>query len=984
MSNLQGSINTKINLNGELFKMGTKGYSAYEVAVQQGFQGTVDEWLASLQGPPGKDGSIVFEELTEEQKEMLRGPKGDPFLYSDFTQEQLEALRGPQGIQGETGPQGEQGPKGDTGEQGPKGDKGEQGLQGNTGPQGPAGTPGEDGQSATITVGTVTTLEAGSNATVTNVGTETNAIFNFGIPKGRDGSEGGNKGSKFDLKYFGAKGDGTTDDTTSIKNAISYCKTNGISTLYIEEGNYVVSNVLTIDFSNFTLQGSKNGILKYVGEGIDGNIINVIGSSYDNYVKNINIKGVNIDGSPQTYKGGTTMSTPTSTNPNPIYKGLRCIHVQYAENIKIEDCDLDDIYGEGIIIENCGNVLIDSNKVYDVGGGNIIENGQTGYDDFGDGIASFHSFNVIYSNNTVINTRTYQSGDAQGYVCGRSGLEFEYALNAYDNRVPLDSLFSDTSKAYGLIMKNNFVYGYTKGIHLEADVRALISQNTVMHNNIGIMATCGGYCNFVQNYFNSDNVGAAFQVGYDGYYSGIAISQYGDDNEYDNGCVVNANIFEGDCTGVVLGKSKVMISDNHFKTSSQAISNFDNDLTDIILSNNTFDKDSIINFYHLNNTKILGNILNGVSKNDVLEGCNNIDFVNNTIRRKIWNYGNENLSFRKNNFLADSTLDDFVFISQCNNIDYVDNVIDVSNNDTCHVLNAEETISNLLIDSNNIVTTINRATGLFSVVSADNITINNNNVNNNSSSFSLFASNWVISNVTCLCNILENSIGYIINSTVGGIIGINKISNNEGQFHFENTPNSSLDDFEGCYVQAGDSIYKYNSTDGWVCTKSGYYVTTSWSAKDYSAGDFILSNGYVYKCVVAGTSTVAPTSTTLGETQTTTDNLQWVCCGEPGVLSVINSNITETDPVFSASASAGITSSDISNWNAKSNFSGSYDDLTNKPTIPTKTSQLTNDSGYLTSIPSGYVTSTTINSIKVVDSLPNTEENGVLYLVKEV
>lgn len=43
---------------------------------------------------------------------------------------------------------------------------------------------------------------------------------------------------------------------------------------------------------------------------------------------------------------------------------------------------------------------------------------------------------------------------------------------------------------------------------------------------------------------------------------------------------------------------------------------------------------------------------------------------------------------------------------------------------------------------------------------------------------------------------------------------------------------------------------------------------------------------------------------------------------------------TETDPVFSASASANITSDDISNWNGKSNFSGSYNDLTNKPTIP--------------------------------------------------
>ena len=43
---------------------------------------------------------------------------------------------------------------------------------------------------------------------------------------------------------------------------------------------------------------------------------------------------------------------------------------------------------------------------------------------------------------------------------------------------------------------------------------------------------------------------------------------------------------------------------------------------------------------------------------------------------------------------------------------------------------------------------------------------------------------------------------------------------------------------------------------------------------------------------------------------------------------------TETDPIFTASVAAGISSTDISNWNAKSDFSGSYNDLTNKPTIP--------------------------------------------------
>jgi hypothetical protein len=57
----------------------------------------------------------------------------------------------------------------------------------------------------------------------------------------------------------------------------------------------------------------------------------------------------------------------------------------------------------------------------------------------------------------------------------------------------------------------------------------------------------------------------------------------------------------------------------------------------------------------------------------------------------------------------------------------------------------------------------------------------------------------------------------------------------------------------------------------------------------------------------------------------------------------------------------GITSAKITEWNNKSTFDGNYNNLTNKPTIPTKTSQLTNDSGYLTSVPSEYVTETELN-----------------------
>lgn len=55
---------------------GEDGKSAYQIAVDNGFEGTEKEWLDSL--------------------------KGDPFTYEDFTSEQLEALTGPAGKDGYT------------------------------------------------------------------------------------------------------------------------------------------------------------------------------------------------------------------------------------------------------------------------------------------------------------------------------------------------------------------------------------------------------------------------------------------------------------------------------------------------------------------------------------------------------------------------------------------------------------------------------------------------------------------------------------------------------------------------------------------------------------------------------------------------------------------------------------------------------------------------------------------------------------------
>ena len=56
---------------------------------------------------------------------------------------------------------------------------------------GPPGVAGATGAAATVSIGSVTTLAAGSQATVTNSGTNAAAVLNFGIPQGAAGSSGG-------------------------------------------------------------------------------------------------------------------------------------------------------------------------------------------------------------------------------------------------------------------------------------------------------------------------------------------------------------------------------------------------------------------------------------------------------------------------------------------------------------------------------------------------------------------------------------------------------------------------------------------------------------------------------------------------------------------------------------------------------------------------------------------------------------------------
>ena len=113
------------------------------------------------------------------------------------------------------------------------------------GPQGEPGEPGQpgiDGKAATVQIGEVTTLEPGQPATVTNTGTDTAAILDFGIPRGKDGSSSGGQSYEIGdgLKLEGNKLSVDTateveqDNTKPVTSAAVYAQIGNIAALLAE------------------------------------------------------------------------------------------------------------------------------------------------------------------------------------------------------------------------------------------------------------------------------------------------------------------------------------------------------------------------------------------------------------------------------------------------------------------------------------------------------------------------------------------------------------------------------------------------------------------------------------------------------------------------------------------------------------------------------------------------------------------------------
>lgn len=254
-----------------------RGKSAYEIAKENGFDGTEAEWLASLKGEPGaagtngkdgengktpyvgengnwyigandtgkpsrgakgepgKDGatptfsieSVETGEPGTDADVTMTGdapnhglkfviPRGDKGDKGDTGSPGAKGDKGEPGAKGEPGSPGAKGDKGDPGSPGAKGDKGEPGAKGEPGSPGAKGDKGDTGATPNLTIGTVTTLEAGQNATASMGGTAESPVLNLGIPKGAKGEPGQGGAGAYYVKLDGSFPNYTLSETTPL------------------------------------------------------------------------------------------------------------------------------------------------------------------------------------------------------------------------------------------------------------------------------------------------------------------------------------------------------------------------------------------------------------------------------------------------------------------------------------------------------------------------------------------------------------------------------------------------------------------------------------------------------------------------------------------------------------------------------------------------------------------------------------------------
>jgi len=242
------------------------------------------------------------------------------------------------------------------------------------------------------------------------------------------------------VKDFGAKGDGTTDDSTAIQNALNAISTGGA--LFFPTGTYKYGTQLTA-----TISASATGVYIY-GEDATLNYTGTTTSGYDAF----------------------TIQTANNANANNLtVNGLKFMNGWSAfkvqgqgtgiySNIKITNCTFDTSTSGMVWIYHCKDIIFSNNSLYRGGDNGLYLNFST---------------DAVISNNLCVNNQG-SAGITVGYV--------DTVVTAAQNiNVIGNTIYNDSSAVSAV---------YISGITVAYANNVLVSGN-VIGNPLGVATGYG-------------------------------------------------------------------------------------------------------------------------------------------------------------------------------------------------------------------------------------------------------------------------------------------------------------------------------------------------------------------------------------------------------------------------------------------------------------------------------------------------------------
>lgn len=224
--------------------------------------------------------------------------------------------------------------------------KGPKGDTGSTGPRGPAGSDASVTASSIADAMGLSGLSAGDQIAVDTVGAD-----------GRPASWKKKARDILNVKDFGAKGDGTTDDTAAIQAAIDYAVATGRRSVYFPAGTYIVTSPLhaQVETGTTTVGGSTKSRYAYGmgltlrGEQVGKTVLRKTGQTTYTIPANNNING------------GTSVDTTL------FFGGTEGTGL-YVSDISIENASINECYGIYAARARCVlerlNVCTNSHGIY--------------------------------------------------------------------------------------------------------------------------------------------------------------------------------------------------------------------------------------------------------------------------------------------------------------------------------------------------------------------------------------------------------------------------------------------------------------------------------------------------------------------------------------------------------------------------------------------------------------------------------------------